>query len=64
MDLFLYVLLSFIYIMVIHFAMAIRNEFNVFLMVGIFILTGFIGGFMQSFETGYVAGIILSLIFW
>lgn len=64
MDLFLYILVSTIYIMLIHFAMAIRNEFNVFLMTGIFVFTGVIGGLMQSYEMAFVAGIILSLLFW
>lgn len=50
--------------MVIHFAIAIKNEFNIFLMIGIFIIGGAVGYLMESYEMGFVASIIFSLIFW
>lgn len=53
-----------VYIMVIHFALAIKNEFNIFLMVACFIFTGVIGLWMHSPEMGFVGGVILTLILW
>jgi len=64
MDLFLFILLSSLYIMTIHFAVAIKNQFNLFLMIGIFIFGGIIGYLMKSYEMGFVTAIVLSLIFW
>lgn len=64
MDLFLFIVLSGVYIMVMHFAVGIKNEFNLFLMVGLFILAGVVGGFLNSFELGFVVGVVLTLLFW
>jgi hypothetical protein len=64
MDLFLYIVVSAVYIMLIHFAVAIKNQFNVFLMAGCFIFGGVVGYLMNSYESGFVLGIVLSLIFW
>lgn len=64
MDLFLYILLTATYIMVIHFAVVINEEFNIFLMVGIFILTGVVGWYLKSYELAFFAGMVLSLLFW
>ncbi len=64
MDLFLFIVLSAVYIMVIHFALAIKNQFNLFIMIGIFIFGGAIGYYMNSLEFGFAGAIILSLIFW
>lgn len=50
--------------MTIHFAIAIKDQFNVFLMIGLFVLGGAVGYFMNSYEMGFALGIILSLIFW
>lgn len=64
MDLFVYLLVSAVYIMVIHFGVAIKNQFNLFLMGAFFIFGAILGGNMQSYEMGFVAAVILSLIFW
>ena len=64
MDLFFYGVVVVIYIMVIHFALAIKNEFNLFLMATYFVIGGVVGWFMQSYEMGLVVGVVLSLIFW
>jgi len=64
MDLFLFILFSAGYIMVVHFAMAIKKEFNLFLIVGYFVLGGIIGWWMKSYEMGLVIGVVLSLIFY
>jgi len=64
MDLLLYIVFSSVYIMVIHFAVAIRDQFNLFLMIGLFVLGGAIGWQMHSYEIGFVFAIISSLLFW
>ena len=64
MDIFFYGVIVAIYIMVIHFALAIKNEFNLFLMITYFVIGGVVGWFMQSYEMGLVVGVVLSLIFW
>ncbi|MCL4375087.1 hypothetical protein M1523_04490 [Patescibacteria group bacterium] len=64
MDLLLYVIFSAVYIMVIHFAVAIRNHFDVFLMIGLFVLGGVIGWQMHSYELGFVFAMVASLLFW
>lgn len=64
MEFFLYIVFSAVYIMVIHFAIAIKDQFNIFLMIGFFVLGGAVGWFMHSYETGFVLSIILSLLFW
>lgn len=61
-DLYLYLILSVVYIMILHFAVGIKN-FNIFLMSGYFIFGGIIGFFFHSYETGLAIAIILSLIF-
>ncbi len=63
-TLFLYIVLAAVYIMVIHFAIAIGNEFNLWSMIAIFIFAGVIGWWMHSYEGALVLGIILSLLFW
>lgn len=62
MDLIFYIIFSAIYIMVIHFAFGIKN-FNLFLMIGYFVLGGLIGFWSKSYEIGLVVAVILSLIF-
>jgi hypothetical protein len=62
MSLFLYLIFSAVYIMVIHFAVGIK-DFNILLMIVYFILGGFVGFWFQSFEAGLALSIILSLIF-
>lgn len=61
---FTFVVLSAVFIMVIHFAVGIRNEFNTFLMIGYFVFGGFIGWWFRSYESGLVLAIILTLLFW
>ncbi len=64
MDIMLYVLASAIYIMLIHFAVAIKNQFNLFLMIAIFAIGAGVGMFIKSLETGFIVAMILSLVFW
>lgn len=64
MDLFTFIVISVVYIMVIHFAIQIRDWFDTFSMIGLFILGGVFGWYMQSYDAGLVFGIVTSLIFW
>jgi len=62
-DFYLYAVLSFLYIMVMHFAVNFGSEFNLMILVGIFVLAGILGYFVLGFETAFVLGVVLSLIF-
>ncbi|OGK11608.1 hypothetical protein A2954_06680 [Candidatus Roizmanbacteria bacterium RIFCSPLOWO2_01_FULL_37_12] len=64
MDLLTYAIIAFVYIMVMHFAIGINDDFNIFLMVGIFIIGAAMGAYVHSYDFGFGAAIILSLIFW
>ncbi|NTU72997.1 hypothetical protein HGB07_02355 [Candidatus Roizmanbacteria bacterium] len=64
MDLFLYIALAAIYIMVVHFAMSMKGETSVFLMIGTFILGGGIGYFLGSYATGLLGAIVITLFLW
>ncbi len=59
-----YILACGIYIMLMHFAVGIRKEFDVFLMAGIFVLGGVIGWYFQAYELGFVFAVIASLLLW
>lgn len=61
---FLYIFFAAVYIMTIHLAIAIGDQFNIFLMAGLFVLGAVIGFFLQSYELGFVFAMISSLVFW
>lgn len=63
MDLILYIIFSAVYIMFIHFAVGIKDEFKIFGMLGYFIAGGLIGAWFHNYEAGFIFGVILSLIF-
>ncbi len=63
LTLIMYIVFAAVYIMFTHFAIGIKNEFNIFLMVIYFVLGGFVGGWFHSYEAGLALSIILSLIF-
>ena len=63
-DLFTYAVISFIYILIMHFAIQINAEFKLFVMVLIFIFGGIVGAFLHSYEFGLVAAVIISQIKW
>ncbi|OGK21004.1 hypothetical protein A2866_02710 [Candidatus Roizmanbacteria bacterium RIFCSPHIGHO2_01_FULL_39_8] len=64
MDLLTYCVISIIYILLMHFAIQINAEFKLFVMVLIFFFGGVVGTFLQSYEFGLVAAIIISQIKW
>lgn len=63
MDLFMYIIFSVVYIMFMHFAVGIKNEFSIFWMIGYFLLGGIIGGWLHTYEGGFVFSIIISFLF-
>lgn len=64
MDLLTYAVISAVYIMIMHFAVGISQGFKLFVMVGIFILGAAFGAYLNLYEFGLVAAVILSLIKW
>jgi hypothetical protein len=64
MDIALYIVFSAVYLMTIHLAIAIRDQFNIFLMTAFFVLGGVVGYFLGSYETGFAGAVIMSLLFW
>ncbi len=64
MDIIMYIIASTVYIMLIHFAIAITKEFKIFLMVSLFVLGGVIGIFMHSLQVGFIISVILTLFLW
>ena len=64
MSIIMYIIASAVYIMLIHFAIAITKEFKIFLMVSLFVLGGVIGLFMHSLQAGFILSVILTLFLW
>lgn len=62
-DLMMYIIFSTVYIMFINFAVGIKSESNIFWVIGYFLLGGVIGGWLHTYEGGFVFSIIMSLIF-
>lgn len=62
-DLMMYIVFSAVYIMFINFAVGIKGEFNIFWVIGYFLLGGIVGGWLHTYEGGFVFAIIMSLIF-
>jgi len=60
---FTYVILSFLYIMIMHFAVNMGSEFNLMQMVFFFVLGGVLGYLFLGYEAGFIVGVVLSLIF-
>lgn len=50
--------------MVMHFAVAIKKEFDLFLMIGLFVVSGVVGWFLHSYEFAFGMGIVLTLLFY
>jgi hypothetical protein len=64
MDFFTYGIISTVIIMVIHFAIGIKKEFNLFLMIACFAIGGAVGFFFKSYEIGFILSLVLSLFLW
>ena len=62
MDLTIYILLSLAYIMTIHFAFGIANQFNGWVLLATFVLGGALGWYMDSYMVGFVFAIVFDLI--
>ncbi len=63
MNLMTYALIAIAYIMVMHLAINMGSEFSLGLMILFFILGAAIGGWLHSYESGFVGAAILSLMF-
>lgn len=61
-NLFTYILLSGLYIMISHFAFLNLSEFSLMMMIGFFVFGGVIGLWL-GYEAGLIVAIILSLLF-
>lgn len=59
----LYVILSFLYLMIYHFALNLGSEFNLIINVFIFIFAGILGEFVLGYEGAFILAMVLSLIF-
>lgn len=64
MDLLTYVVISAVYIMIMHFAVGIGDEFKLFIMIGIFIIGAAMGAYINTYEFGFAAAVLLTLITW
>ena len=62
MDLTLYILLSVTYIMAIHFAFGIANQFNDWVQVAMFVIGGVLGWYLDSYLTGFTFAVVLHLV--
>jgi uncharacterized membrane protein len=58
-----YVILSLLYIMIMHFAVNMGSEFNLMQMIFFFVFSGILGYLFLGYETAFVVGVVLSLIF-
>lgn len=63
MDVLFYIGLSAVIIMIWHFAFGHPRNFGVMQMIGVFVLGGIAGYYMQSFETGILLSLVMALIF-
>jgi len=63
-QLFIYITISLIYLTVIYFAIGIKGQFKLFMLIGFFTLGGIIGKELNNYETGLIIAIILSLVLW
>ena len=64
MDIPTYIALSALTVMVWHFTMnSSPNNFGLFQMIGVFVLGGAVGWYMDSLMAGYMISIVMSLVF-
>ena len=64
MDLLLYVVASGVYLMIMHFTFAVNeNQFGRFFMAAFFVLGGILGWHLESYATGWIVAVVLSLFF-
>jgi hypothetical protein len=57
-----YIGATLLYVMVIHFAMGIRKEFDVGLMITVFVIGFFIGVYLRALEAGFVFAVVTTLL--
>lgn len=59
-----YIAACIFFVMLMHFAVGTSKEFDLFLMVGVFVFGGVIGWFFQAYELGFIFAVITSLLLW
>lgn len=59
-----YIVGSSLFIMAIHFAIHIRREFSIWVMIGIFFIGGVIGYMLDSMITGFLFAMVFTFLFW
>lgn len=59
-----YIVGSGIFIMWVHFAIHIRREFSIWVMLGIFVLGGVIGYQLDSMIVGFLFAMVFTFLFW
>lgn len=63
-GLFYYIGGSVIFVMATHFMIHIKREFSFFVMVGLFVLGGFMGGVLDSYITGFLFAMVATFLLW
>lgn len=63
-PLLLYIIASIFYIMVIHFAVKVKKQFDGWFFMGTFVLGGFFGWVLDSYPTGFIFAVIFTFLFW
>jgi hypothetical protein len=63
-DLVIYIVAVAVYIMMIHFAIAMKEDFKMNLHITCFVIGGVIGYYLCHLEIGFILGMILSLFLW
>ncbi|OGK12828.1 hypothetical protein A3C98_04630 [Candidatus Roizmanbacteria bacterium RIFCSPHIGHO2_02_FULL_37_15] len=64
MDLLTYSIISIVLILILHFGVGIKDDFNLFVTAGIFVIGAAMGAYLKSYEFGLGAAIILTLVMW
>lgn len=59
-----YIVGSGIFIMWVHFAIHIRREFSIWVMLGVFVLGGVIGYLLNSMIVGFLSAMVFTFLFW
>ncbi len=59
-----YIVGSGIFIMWVHFAIHIRREFSIWVMLGVFVLGGVIGYLLNSMIVGFLFAMVFTFLFW
>lgn len=59
-----YIAACIFFVMLMHFAVGMSRQFDLFLLIGVFIFGGVIGWHFQAYELGFIFAIISTLLLW